>query len=57
MTDKHKPVENPKTRIINKDEAILSFDYPFAGEKLHIELKMHRDLINQVLERMDNLEE
>lgn len=57
MSEKYKPVDNPKTNVISKNKAILSFEYSFAGEKLHIELMMHRELLYQVLERMDNYHE
>lgn len=51
---KFKAVQKPVTEILSKNECILRLKYPFAGEVLDIELLIHRELIEELLEKMDN---
>ena len=53
---KLKNVKHPRTQVLDNDTALLAFEYDFEGTELHIELRVTRDMIDMMLQRMDDFD-
>jgi hypothetical protein len=51
MTD----VKHPRVQVIDKDSVLLKFEYPIDGQDAGFEIKITRQLVKSILERMDSV--
>lgn len=48
-------VKNPRVQPIDNNSVLLKFEYSLDGEELGFEIKITRQLIKSILERMDSV--